>query len=146
MWGPTKLQGALGTYSLVNPNVSVNYNVTAGTAIIDHASENEVVDLGTILGKIPMPYTITKLSVSYSKNGRTITRILPNLEAKINAGNKGKTRKGESADYFATLPVETDRVTGYLADLAGDDSGSHGCFKFYSVEIRDIESPVFLTF
>ena len=145
MCGPTKLQGALRTYSLVNPNVSVNYNVTAGTAFIGHASETEVVDLGTTLGKIPMPYTITKLSVSYSKNGTTITRSLPFLEEQINAGNKGKTRKGESAAYFATLPADTDRVTGYLAELAGDDSGSDGSHKFYSVVIQDTESPVSLT-
>jgi hypothetical protein len=141
----TKLQGALGTYSVVNSNVSVNYNVTAGTAIIRDASETEVVELGTTLGKISMPYTISNLSVSYSKNGRTITRSLPFLEEQINAGNKGKTRKGESAAYFATLPVDTDRVTGYLADLAGDDSGSDGCFKFYNLEITDTESPVVLT-
>ena len=133
----TKLQGALGTYSVVNSNVSVKYNVTAGTAIIGDASETEVVDLGTILGKISTPYTITNLSVSYSKNGRTITRSLPFLEEEINAVNKGKTRKGESTAYFATLPVDTDRVTGYLADLAGDDSGSDGCIKFYSVVIQD---------
>jgi len=145
MCGPTKLQGALRTYSVVNPNVSVNYNVTAGTAIIGDASETEFVELGTTLGKISTPYTITKLSVSYNKNGKTITRSLPFLEEQINAGNKGKTRKGESAAYFATLPVDTDRVTGYLADLAGDDSGSDGCFKFYSVVIQDTETPAFLT-
>lgn len=140
MCGQTKLQGALGTYSFVNPGVSVNYNDTTGTVFIGNASETEIVDLGTTLGKIPMPYTIKNLSVSYSKNGRTITRSLPFLEEQINAGNKGKTRKGESAAYFATLPLDTDRVTGYLADLAGDDSGSDGFYKFYYVEIQDTES------
>ena len=145
MCGQTKLQGALRTYSLINPNVSANYNVTAGTAFIGDASETEIKELETTLGKISMPYTIKNLSVSYSKNGRTITQSLPFLEEEINAVNKGKTRKGESATYFATLPADTDRVTGYLADLAGDDSGSEGCFKFYSVVMQDTESPVFLT-
>jgi len=145
MCGQTKLQCALGVYSVVYPNVSVNYNVNTGTVFIANASETEVKDLGKTLSKIPTPYSIRKLSVLYTKNDRRFTKDLPSIKDTINATNIGTTKKGGYASYFDMLPLDTDQFTGDLSLSAGDDSGSNNCYKFYNLEITDTESPVVLT-
>jgi hypothetical protein len=138
----TELQTALAGFSFLNPYAIVNYDARSGNVSVV-ADERELKGLGNILNKLSMPHKISGLSVSYSKTGRMYSQKLDYMVEKINSGNIGRTKRGQSAIYFDNVPGDTDTYTGNLAALAGDDSGSFGCQKMYATTIVDSGSSVF---